>query len=70
MLWLYFTVSKTNTMNFDIDQYVKVSPFCEITPSKMPGNYWQKISEYNKILFVIHTESAASNASMDMDSVH
>ena len=44
--------------------------FCEITPSKSPQNYWQKISENNKILFVIHTKVAASNARIDMYGVH
>ena len=29
-----------------------------------------KISENNKILFVIHTESAASNANMDIQKGH
>ena len=49
--WLYLTVLKTNAVNFYIDKYPKVLPFFEITPSKLHGNYWQKISENNKIHF-------------------
>ena len=55
-------------MNFYID--AKVSSFCEITPSKSAGNYWQNISDNNKTMWVDYTEIAASNASMDMHSVH
>ena len=58
--WLYLTVWKTNAVNFNIDKYAKVLPF------KSTGNYWQKISEYDKILCVIHTK----NARMDIHSVH
>ena len=46
--WLYLTVLKTNAVNFYIDKYPKVLPFCEITPSKSQGNYWQNISENNE----------------------
>ena len=60
--WLYLTVLKTNDVNFYINWYPKVLQFCEITPSKSPGNYWQKISENNKKTFVIHTKVAASNS--------
>ena len=49
--WLYLTVLKTNAVNFSIDKYPKVLPFCEITLSNLHGNYWQKISENNKIHF-------------------
>ena len=68
--WLYLTVLKTNAVNFYIDKYPKVLSFCEITTSKSPRNYWQRISENNKILIVIHTKVDASNARMDMHSVH
>ena len=43
-LAVYYSV-KTNFVKFYIDKYPKVLPFCEITPSKSHGNYWQKISE-------------------------
>ena len=39
-----YAVLKSNAVNFYIDKYPKVLPFCEITPSKSHGNYWQKIS--------------------------
>ena len=68
--WLNLTVLKTNAVNFYIDEYLKVLPFCQITPSKSPRNYWQKKSENNKILFVFHTKVAASNARTDMYGVH
>ena len=47
--WLYLTVLKTNAVNFYVDKYPKVLPFCEITQSKSHRKYWQKISENNKI---------------------
>ena len=49
-LAVYYSV-KTNSVKFYIDKNPKVLPFCEITPSKSHGNYWQKISENNKIHF-------------------
>ena len=67
--WLYLTVLKTNAVIFHIDLYPKVLPFCEITPSKSPGNYWQKISENNRKTFVIHTKVPASNMRMDMHGI-
>ena len=45
------TVLKTIAVNFNIDKYPKILPFCEITPFKSHGKYWQKISENNKIHF-------------------
>ena len=42
---------KTNAVTFYIDKYPKVLSFCEITPSKSHGNYWQKTPENNKIHF-------------------
>ena len=70
-LAVYYNV-KTNSVKFYIDKNPKVVPFCEITPSQSNGNYWQKISENNKIryIFVIHTKVAVSNARMDMNGVH
>ena len=60
---------KANAVNFYIEKYPKVLPFCEMTPSKSHGNYWQKISENNKIHFVIHTKVDVSNVRMDMHDV-
>ena len=57
---------KTNAVTCYIDKYPKVLSFCEITPSKSHGNYWQKIPEKIKYTFVMHTKVAASNAIMDM----
>ena len=68
-LAVYYSV-KTNSVKFYIDKNPKVLPFCEITPSKSHRNYWQKISENNKIHFCDPHKSRCINARMDMNGVH
>ena len=70
ILCLKLPVLKTNAVNFHIYKYSNVLQFCEITPSKLHGNYLQKISEYKKYTFVIHTKVAASNTRRDIHDVH
>ena len=68
-LAVYYSV-KTSSVKFYIDKNPKDLPFCEITQSKSHGNYWQNISENNKIYFCDPHKSRCINARMDMNGVH